>query len=35
MKVPKKAEERAEDFTAFVIAFVDGFLSVRTIFRGR
>jgi hypothetical protein len=35
MKVPRKAEERAEDFTAFAIAFFDGFRNVRRMFKGR
>jgi hypothetical protein len=35
MKVPKNAEERAEDFTAFVMALFEGFRSVRRRLRGR
>jgi hypothetical protein len=35
MKVPRKAEERAEDFKAFVKALLEGLRSVRRRFKGR
>jgi hypothetical protein len=35
MKVPRKADERAEDLKEFVKALVEGLRSVRRRFKGR
>jgi hypothetical protein len=35
MKVPRNADDRAADVTAFLIPFFDGLRAVRMIFKGR